>query len=127
MWRPALVLVVLLLPALPACGGGGETAEESAEAVAGLLGSGDCVMLQTATASVERALGGAVGSDLAAHAHFLAGYASRAPEELVADVAVLWQAAEGLARGEGATGLDQAAVRRSATAVSAWAHTRCPG
>ncbi len=107
--------------------GGAEPVEDASEAVASILASGDCLTLMDISASVQRVLGGAVGTEAAQHSQFLADFATRAPREIGADIAVVRQAYDVLMRGQDGAALDQAAVRRSAENLAAWARGSCPG
>jgi hypothetical protein len=121
--RAALAVTLLALVA----GGCGDTAEEAAQAVAGLIASEDCVRLMDVAGAVPLALGGAVSSSAGADAAFLADFAARAPRELSGDVAVVQSALAGLAAGQEVAAPQQASVRTSAERLGAWARSSCPG
>jgi hypothetical protein len=124
--RAAALAVTLL--ALAACGcGGGDTVEDASQAVAGLIGSEDCVQLMDVGGAVPLALGGAVSSSAATHAAFLSDFATRAPRELRGDVAVVQSALAALAGGQEVAAPQQAAVRTSAERLGVWARSSCPG
>jgi len=127
MPRAAAVAVALLALAGGGCGGGGDTIEEASQAVAGLIGSEDCVRLMDVAGAVPLALGGGVSSTATAHVAFLADFATRAPRELSGDVTVVQSALTALAGGQEVAAPQQASVRTSAERLGAWARSSCPG
>jgi hypothetical protein len=122
----ALAAVLLALVAV-GCSGGGDTAEEASQAVASLIASDDCLKLVDVSAAVPLALGGAVSSSAGTQAEFLADFATRAPEEIAGNVAVVQGALAALAGGQEVAAQQQAAVRTAAANLGAWARSSCPG